>query len=319
MKKINFLRRSMICAALFANVAYAAYPADKQVKIIAAFSPGSATDIIARIVGEELRSEMGAAVLIENKPGAQGVIGTDYAIKQPADGYTLTISSASLNSINPGLMKNLPYHAVTDFSHIIRLTTMPVLLLVKADGPYKTVQDLVAAGKGGKLNYGYGSPGGRVSAVAFNSTAKFDAVGAGYKSQPQALTDLAGGIVDYVLADSSVATTLMKGNRIKALAVSAPQRLADWKEVPTFTEVGYKDYDLVVWVGLAGPAGMPKEVVERINGVLARALARPEVKDRLTLMGMQASPNTVQEQGQFVRTQLDAWQRRMRDANIQPE
>lgn len=319
MKKTAWLRRSLLCTSLFANLALAAYPADKPVRIIAAFAPGSTTDIIARIVAKELRADLGASVIVDNKPGAQGVIGTEYAIRQAPDGYTLSISSTSLNSINPGLIKNLPYNAVKDFSHIIRLTTMPVLLLVKVDGPYKTVQELVAAGKDGKLSYGYGSPGGQVSAVAFNSAAKFDAVGAGYKSQPQALSDLAGGIVDYVVADTSVATALMKANKIKALAVSAPQRLIDWKEVPTFAEVGYKDFDLVTWVGLAGPAGMPRNIVDRINTSLARALTRPEVKERLAGLGMQASPNSVKEQDQFVQIQLDAWQRRMREARIQPE
>ncbi|MDH1473379.1 tripartite tricarboxylate transporter substrate binding protein [Comamonas thiooxydans] len=313
-----WLRRSFLCAAFIAPLAFAAFP-EKPIRIIAAFSPGSATDNIARLVGEELTAAMGASVIIENKPGAQGVIGTDYAIRQPADGYTLTISSTSLNSINPGLIKNLPYDAIKDFSHIIRLTTMPVLLLVKADSPYKNVQDLVAAAEGGKLNFGYGSPGGQVGAEAFNSMAKIKSVGAGYKSQPQALADLAGGVVDYVVADTSVAGALMRANRIRAIAVSAPQRLSDWKDVPTFVEAGFKDYDLVTWVGLAAPANLSKDIVEKINTTIAKALTKPRSKERLATLGMEPGPNTVQEQDQFVRAQLDAWQRRMKEAGITPQ
>lgn len=318
LKKIGHL---VLWGALLASQSAHAqtYPELKPVKIIAAFTAGSATDISARIVGEILRAELKANVVVENKPGAQGIIGTESAVKSAPDGYTLTITSTSLNSINPGLFKKLPYDPLKDFSHVIRLTTMPVLLLVRTDSPYKTLQELVSAGKGGKLNYGYGSPGGQVSAVAFNSAARISSVGASYKSQPQALTDLAGGIVDYVLADLSVSTALLKAGRIRALATSSPQRLAEWKDVPTFAELGYKDYDLVTWVGLGGPAGMPKEVVQKLNAVIHAALSKPEVKEKFHTLGMQAAPNSVEEQELFVKTQLGIWQNRMTEARIQPE
>lgn len=166
--------------------AQASFPGNKPVKIVAAFSAGSATDISARIVGEVLKNELGATVIVENKPGAQGLIGTEAAVRSPPDGYTLTITSSSLNSINPGLFKKLPYDAQKDFTHISRLTTMPILLLVKADGPYANIRDFVAAAKRGKMSYGYGSPGGQVSAVALNGAAQFSALGIPYKSQPPA-------------------------------------------------------------------------------------------------------------------------------------
>lgn len=295
------------------------YPREKPLKIVAAFSPGSATDISARIVGEVLKNELGATVVVDNKPGAQGLIGTEAAIRSPADGYTLTITSSSLNSINPGLFKKLPYDAVTSFTHISRLTTMPILLLVKSDGPHANIRDFVSTAKSGKLSYAYGSPGGQVSAVAFNSAAKFDALGVPYKSQPQALTDLAAGLVDYVLADLSVATTLMKGGRIKALAVSSQNRLPEWQTVPTFAESGYKDYDLVVWVGLGGPAGMPADVTRKVNSALNKALNQPGIKEKFRGLGMESAPNTLEEQDAFVRAQLAAWQKRMTEAKIQPE
>lgn len=312
------LAATLLAASHFA-AAQAAYPGSKPVKIIAAFSPGSATDISARIVGEVLKNELKATVLVDNKPGAQGIIGTEAAVRSPADGYTLTITSTSLNSINPGLFKKLPYDAQKDFTHIARLTTMPILLLVKSDGPYANIKDFVTVAAQGKMSYAYGSPGGQVSAVAFNSTAKFDALGVPYKSQPQALTDLAGGLVDYALADLSVATTLMKGGRIKALAVSSTQRLAEWPDVPTFAEAGYKDYDLVVWVGLGAPAGMPSDAVKKINAALNKAFAQQSIKDKFHGLGMQAAPNTVEEQDAFVRSQLAVWQARMTQAKIVPE
>lgn len=309
---------TLLVAPQFAT-AQAEYPGDKPVRIIAAFSPGSATDISARIVGEVLKSELGATAVVENKPGAQGTIGTEAAVRSPADGYTLTITSSSLNSINPGLFKKLPYDAQKDFTHISRLTTMPILLLVKSDAPYSNINDFVKAAAQGKLSYAYGSPGGQVSAVAFNNTANFDALGVPYKSQPQALIDLAGGMVDYALADLSVATTLMKGGRIKALAVSSPERLAEWPDVPTFAEAGYKDYDLVVWVGLGGPAGMPSDAVQKINAALNKAFAEQSIKDKFYGLGMQVAPNSVEEQEAFVNSQRNVWQARMTQANITPE
>lgn len=295
------------------------FPQAKPIRIIAAFSPGSATDISARIVAEVLKNELGAVTIVDNRPGAQGVIGTEAAVRAPADGYTLTITSSSLNAINPGLFRKLPYDPVKDFTHIARLTTMPMALLVKADGPHATLQDFVATAKGGKLTYGYGSPGGQVSAAAFNSAAAFDALGVPYKSQPPALADLAGGLVDYVLADLSAATTLMKAGRIKALALSAPQRVAQWPAVPTFAEAGYKDYDLVVWVGLAGPAGMPADIALRLNASIGKALSQPEIQDRFRLLGMQVAPNTMEGQNAFVQAQLAAWRKRMAQAGIEPE
>ena len=306
--------------AVVSGVAQASdFPKDKPIRIVAAFSPGSATDISARIVGDVLKNELGANVIVDNKPGAQGVIGTEAAIRSPADGYTLTITSSSLNSINPGLIKKLPYDAYKDFTHITRLTTMPILLLVKSDGPYSSIQSFVEAAKGGQLKFAYGSPGGQVSAVAFNSAAKFDALGIPYKSQPPALTDLAAGLVDYALADLSVATALMKGGRIKALAVSTPQRISEWPNVPTFAESGYKDYDLVFWVGLGGPAGMPFDVTEKINAAVNKALQQSDYKEKFRTLGMQSAPNSIQEQDAFVRSQRQIWQTRMTQAKIQPE
>jgi tripartite-type tricarboxylate transporter receptor subunit TctC len=320
MKRV--LQTALLGSVLVAHsmaIAAEDYPGNKPIKIIAAFSAGSATDTSARIIAEELRNDLGATVLVENKPGAQGVIGTEYAVKSPGDGYTLTISSSSLNSINPGLIKNLPYDATKDFTHITRLTTMPALLLVKHDSDIKTVAQLVERGKEKKLNFGYGSPGGQVAAEAFNRIAGIQSLGVPYKSQPQALTDLAGGQIDYVVGDLSVATTLMKGEKIRALAVSTDDRLPEWRDVPTFAESGFKPFDLVFWVGLAGPAGIPPEVAQRLNVSVNKALAKPEIRERFMNMGMEVAPNSVEAQQEFVRSQLKSWAARMQEANIKPE
>ncbi|CAB3948673.1 hypothetical protein LMG6001_01917 [Achromobacter insolitus] len=321
MKTIRFAL--LACAVLGLSAQGAAqaetYPGDKPIKIVAAFSPGSATDTSARIIAEELRKDLNANVIVENKPGAQGLIGTEYAVRSPGDGYTLTISSSSLNSINPGLFKKLPYDAQKDFSHVSRLTTMPMLLLVRADGPYKDLASFVKQAASRSLNYGYGSPGGQVGAAAFNRIAGVRAEGVPYKSQPPALTDLAGGQVDYVMADLSVATPLLRGGKLRALAISTESRLPDLPDVPTFAETGYQDFDLVVWVGLAGPAGIPQPILERLNKAVNDALARPEVQQKFAALGMTAAPNSQAQQQAFVQAQLGTWGRRMLEANIKPE
>ncbi|AKQ53973.1 Bug family tripartite tricarboxylate transporter substrate binding protein [Bordetella hinzii] len=323
MNKPRFATRAALCAMTMAMAGAAlaadAYPGDKPVRIIAAFSTGSATDNSARILGQELSRDLGGNFIIENRPGAQGVIGTDFALRQPADGYTLTITSSSLNSINPGLVKDLRYDAVKDFTHISRLTTMPMLLLVRGDGDVSSVKDLVQKAKSKTLNFGYGSPGGQVAGAAFNSIAGVKATGIPYKSQPPALTDLAGGQVDYVLGDLSVAMPLIRSNKIRALAISTPQRLKDLPDVPTFAETGYSAFDLVVWVGVGGPAGMPADVVAKLNQSINKALARPEVQQKFELMGMTVAPNTPEQQLGFVQDQLATWSKRMKEAGIQPE
>lgn len=321
---MNTIRHALLaCAVLGASVHGAAqadaYPGDKPIKIVAAFSPGSATDTSARIIAEELRRDLKANVIVENRPGAQGLIGTEYAVRSPGDGYTLTISSSSLNSINPGLFKNLPYDPQKDFSHVSRLTTMPMLLMVRADSPYTDLATFVKKAGSGSLNYGYGSPGGQVSAAAFNRIAGVRAEGVPYKSQPPALTDLAGGQVDYVMADLSVAMPLLRGGKLRALAISTEHRLADLPDVPTFAETGYQAFDLVVWVGLAGPAGIPQPVLERLNKAVNEALARPEVQQKFAALGMTVAPNTQAQQQEFVQAQLGTWGRRMQEANIKPE
>ena len=300
-------------------IASDSYPKDKAVKVIAAFAPGSATDISARIVGEVLSKELGATVIVENKPGAQGVIGTNFALRSPADGYTLTITSSSLNSVNPGLFKDLSYDGINDFTHISRLTTMPILLLVKEDSPFSSIESFVNEAKKGNLKYGYGSPGGQVSAVAFNGATNIESLGVPYNGQPPALTDLAAGHVDYVLADLSVATALMKSGRLKALAVSTADRLAEWPDVPTFSESGYSDYDLVVWVGLGGPANIPENIVQKINLALNNSLSSSEYVSKFKQLGMSVDVNSPEDQLNFVKSQRQAWQKRMDEAQIKPQ
>jgi tripartite-type tricarboxylate transporter receptor subunit TctC len=291
----------------------------KPVRIIASFTAGSTTDTSARILAEQLRKDLGATVIVENKPGAQGVIGTDFAAKAAPDGYTLVLSSSSLHSANPGLFKRMPYDPVKDFVHISRIATIPMMALVRTESEHKTLDQLVAKAKSGKLFYGYGSAGTQVAAATLNSLARVTAEGVAYKGVPGAMADMLGGQIDYVVADQSVSTALLRGGKLRALAISTDKRLPQWPNVPTFAESGYKEFDLVVWVGLAAPAGTPPDVVRRINSAVTAALSRPEVQEKYAALGMEVTPNSVEDQTAFVRSQLAVWTQRIKSADIQPE
>lgn len=288
-------------------------------KIVAAFAPGSTTDNIARILANEFSKEFGVPVIVENRAGAQGVIGVQMTLAAPADGNTMTITSSSLNSSSPGLIKNLPYDPVGGFSHIGRIAVMPWMVLVASGSPAKNIKDLQASVKNGQSFFGYGSAGAQVAAEFFNTTVAVKATGVPYNGQPAAMTGLLGNQVQYMLADQSVSTGLLKAERVRALGVSTPQRLQQWPTVPTFAEQGFGSYNLEAWVGLGAPAGTPDDVVAKLNGALNRALAKPDVLEKLAGLGMVASPNTEKEQRQYVQDQLKNWGDRIKAAGIEPQ
>ncbi|MGH8816819.1 MAG: Bug family tripartite tricarboxylate transporter substrate binding protein, partial [Achromobacter pestifer] len=224
-------RRRMLaaCAALALGASAApafaadAYP-NKPITIVVPFSPGSATDTSARILSEKLGPRLGVPIVIENKPGASGTIGSVTAARAPADGYTLVLTSSSTHSATPALFRKLPYDPTGDFIHVIRIATIPMMLVVRADSPYTSVAKLVQATQGRPLNYAYGSPTSQIAGATFNTVAGAAANGVPYKSQPPAVTDLLGGHVDYLFADQSVVTAFMHSGKLTGIAFTGQAR-----------------------------------------------------------------------------------------------
>jgi tripartite-type tricarboxylate transporter receptor subunit TctC len=295
-----------------------AYP-NKPIKIVVPFSPGSATDTSARILVEKLGPRLGVPVIIENRPGASGTIGSSFAARAPADGYTLILTSSSTHSATPALFTKLPFDPTGDFVHIIRIATIPMMLVVQPERPFNTVAKLIEASKTQALNYAYGSPTSQIAGATFNTVTHTTAGAVPYKSQPPAVTDLLGGHVDYLFADLSVVTSFMRGGKLAGIAYTGQTRSKDFPEVPTLAELGYAHFDLVVWVGLAAPKGTPDAIVQRLNAEVAKILQEPDSIAKFETLGMQVAPNTAAEHGAFALAQRKIWTQRAVDAKIEPQ
>lgn len=303
-----------------AGFAQGGYP-HNPVKIIIGFGPGSGTDIITRLVAEELRQALGQPFVVDNRPGASAQIAASAVAKSPADGYTLILTSNTTHSVNPHLFKKLPYDPIADFTPIGGVAYFPFILAVNANLPIHSAQDLVsyAQQNRGKMSYGYGTPTVQIPAEAINRLKKLDAIGVPYKSSPPALNDVVGGVLQFIVVDLASARPHLQAGRLRALAVTSAKRSALAPELPTIEEaLGLKDFDLAAWTGMFGPAGLPKEVVSKVSSALQSALARPEVRERIIGLGAEPTPSDTPAFTELVKRQLGIWGRNVTLAGIQP-
>jgi len=266
---------------------------DKPVHIIVAFTPGSATDVIARSMSNELSARLGQPVIIENRPGAGGTIANAFVAKSTPDGYTLLVDSSG-HTVNPWIYGNLSYDTVKDLKGVTLLARQPNVLVVSPDKNWKTVSDLVNQAKAqpGKMSFASAGVGSatHMNGEKFKVAAGIDVLHVPYKGTPEALNDVMGGRVEYFFSPVVSALSLVRDNRVKALAVGSPQRASVLPDVPTTEEAGYKGSAYNYWAGLLAPAGTPPAVIERLNKELVAVLALPEVKERLAKIGADPSP-----------------------------
>ena len=293
---MRLLQPLAVAAALLlpaASQAQTAYP-DRPVHFIVPFTAGSGTDIVARTVGEAMSRSLKQPIVIENRPGAGGTLGAAQVAKSTPDGYTLLIHSAG-HVANASIYPNLSYDTIRDFAGITPLATLPNVLIVAPAKGYRNVQDLVdkARANPGVLNYGSAGSGSatHMNAEIFRMSAKFNAQHVPFKGTPEVLTEVAAGRLDFFFAPLSSALPLIKDGRLQALAVGTAQRSPLLPEVPTTLEAGFPQSDYVFWVALLAPAATPRAIVERLNAEALKALASPEVKDKLTVLG--AEPMTM--------------------------
>ena len=299
-----------------------AYPS-KPITIVVPFGAGSGTDVITRVITERMSKSLKATIVIDNKAGASGQIGTEAVARAQPDGYTLLVGTNSTHSGNPYLFKKLRYDPVSGFAPIGRMTINPLALLVRNESPHKTAQDLIKFAKDNadKVSYGYGNTGGQVSAAMLVNMAKIKALSVPYKTTPQAFTDLMGGQIDFTFVDIAASQSLIESGKIRALAVTSPKRYPYLTGVPALREVpGLEEFSLFAWLGLMAPAGTPKPIIARLNAELRAALESPEVKQRLEQRsGSIVDATTVEEFETFMHEQSALWKRRINDAGIQPE
>ncbi len=293
----------------------------KPIRLIAPFTPGGALDLIARIVGGKLSEVVGQPVIVENRAGASGAIGSEAVARSAPDGYTLLLGATATHGVNPALNPKLPYDAIKDFTPVSLLTTIPHALVVNASLPVGSVQEFVRLGKAGRpLNYGsagIGTPH-HLGAELFKLLTGIDAVHVPYKGSGPALADLIAGQLQFISVEYSAAEPHIKSGKLKALATATAQRVPGL-QLPTVAEAGYPEFLVTSWYAIFGPAGMPDAVTKKLSADFAKALAFPDLNERLRGLGMTLVGSTPEELAAHVRSEVARWTQVVRTTGIKPE
>ncbi|HPU51391.1 MAG TPA: tripartite tricarboxylate transporter substrate binding protein [Burkholderiaceae bacterium] len=295
------------------------YPA-RAVKIIVPFPPGGAIDALGRLLAQKMSESWGQPVVVENRPGAGGIIGTDAGAKAPADGHTLTMGAVSTHAINVGLYKKLPYDPVKDFAAVAPVAIVPNLLVVNPSLGVSTIAELIALArsKPGQLSYASAGAGTtlHISCELFKSLAKVDIVHVPYKGSAPAISDVMGGQVPIMCDSITSSQPHIKAGKLKVLAITSVTRSSTMPQVPTMVEAGVAGYEMNPWFGLFAPAGTPAAVVARVHGEVARILALPDVRERLSAIGAEPMSATPDQFSAMVRADVEKWGRLVRAAGI---
>lgn len=297
------------------------YPS-KPVKVLVGYGPGSGTDILARIISDEMSAALKQPFVVENRAGASALIATAAAAKAPADGYTLYFSPSSPMVINPHVFKSMPYNPLTDFVAIGGIANYPWIVAVDAALPIRTPAELVAYSRAnkGKVNYAYGTQAVRIPAEALNKLAKLDATGVAYKSSPDAMVDVIGGRVQFLVIDLAAAQPHLQSGKLRAIAVTMAKRTELAPELPTIEEtLNIPDFDLSAWAAFFAPAHTPKDVLDKLSTTLAQVLAKPEVRKRITAAGAEVNPLDGPAMTEVVKRGYEVWGRKVSDAGIEKE
>ncbi len=314
---------ALACAlAPAAASAQAGYPG-KPIRFIVPYPPGGGTDIVARLVAQKMTTSMGQQVVVDNKPGASTVIGTDMLAKAPPDGYTIGLITDS-HAINPTFFPKLPYDSVNDFAPVTQLVFVPLVMVAHPSLGVKTVPELIALAKQrpGKINYasiGNGTPH-QLSMEWFKAISGTFMTHIPYKGVAPALTDLVAGQVDVMFTGTSSAAPYARQGRLVPLAVSSAKRQPAFPETPSVAETpGLGEFDFMTWYGVAAPAATPREIVLRVQREIAAALSQPDVKERLASLGVVGAPSTPEEFAAFMRKEAASLARLVRQTGVKPE
>jgi tripartite-type tricarboxylate transporter receptor subunit TctC len=312
----------LLSAALSSLAAAAAYP-ERPVTLVVPFPPGGATDVIARIVAKDLGQRLGQAVVVDNKAGAGTVIGAGFVAQSPADGYTLLISSNTTFTVNPALRPKLPYDPQKSFEGVGILGTSPLVLLANPAVPARTVKDVVAMAKAkpGKLSYGSFGAGttSHIAGEMFKLAAGIDLLHVAYKGSAPAMTDLIGGQVQFTFDTNVAALPMLQAGKVKAIAVTSAKRSPSMPDVPTIAESGYPGFEMVPWVTIVAPRGLPQPVQKTLGKALADTMADAAVRGSLQKAGLDVAPEAGSAYDQRVAQELPLLRAYVYKAKIQPE
>ena len=323
------MKKSLAVAALFAltlaaNYGEAAaqdrYPS-RSIKFVVPFAAGSATDTLARLLGNRMSASLGQTVTVENIAGGSGVIAAQNVVRSAPDGYTIFITSNTTHASNQSMLKKVPYDAVADFEPISRLGTITLALVGHPSVPAKTVQELLAYAKAnpGKLTFGSGSTSSRAAGELMKTMAGIDMLHVPYKSNPQVVTDLLGGQISLFFGDVSTSLPPVRAGRLNGFAVSSLARSQLAPDLPSLDEAGLKGYDLTAWFAAFAPAKTPKPIVDRLNAAIREALADKEIASKLLAAGIEPVASSPDELKAFVIAETQKWAKIVADAKIEPE
>lgn len=323
MRRVAFFALLMTLAAVHAAAAQSAAWPERPIHLIVPFPAGSSSDIVARIVAQKLGERLGQQLVVENRPGASGNLGTEAVAHAAADGYTLGLANTSTHTLSPSLMANPAYDPVKDFAPISMIGASPFVLALHPDVPAQTVPELIALAKTkpGKLTFASAGPAtlANLAGVLFAKTATIELTPVSYRGSGQEILDVVAGRVDMAFATIPPTLPLIRESRVRAIAVTGPQRSPALAGAPTVAESGLPGYESVLWQALYAPAGTPAPIVTRLNAAVNAILHDSAAVDALAKVGVEAQPSTPQQFADRIAADLKKWHDVIVSAGIQPQ
>jgi tripartite-type tricarboxylate transporter receptor subunit TctC len=297
-----------------------AYPS-KPIRFVVPYPPGGGTDLVGRTISTKISETLGQQVIVENRPGAQGNVGTSSALKSPPDGYTVVLSYVGTVAMNPFLYKNIGNDPLKDFSHISLATVQPYVVVVNPVVPVKNLKELAVLAKSqpGRLTFASSAAAGQLAGEYFKMLTKTNMLHIPFKGAGPAAINVMGGHVDLMFATPAGSVPQVKAGKLRALAVTASTRLSALPNVLTSKESGFPEFEISGWYGVAAPVNTPKDIVTRLNTEIVNALKSSDVRDRLINSGLEVKSNSPEEMTDFARTEYDRWGKVIKAAGIKPE
>jgi tripartite-type tricarboxylate transporter receptor subunit TctC len=306
-------------AAIPAAAQTSGYPS-KVIKLISPFSAGGTNDYLSRAIARKLEGSLGKSVIVENRTGANGMIGADYVAKNPGDAHLLFMGNGATHGVNTTLYPKIPYDAVKDFTPISMVGVVPIVLIVNASLPIKSIPELLAYAKAHPGTMSFGSSGlggtGHITGEKFKQLTGMDVIHAPYKGDAPAVTDVLGGQIPLAFISTTSVIPYLKSGRMRVLAVANAKRSPSIPDVPTFAEAGIKDMEFATWYAVMAPAGIPKEVVSRLNADISKALDSADLKQGFATQGAEPTKSSPEELGAFVKSEIAKYAKVIKELGI---
>ncbi len=320
---MHLIARSLLLLAAGTLLAHAQPYPSKPTRIIVGFTAGGPSDIVARIVAQQLTERMGHSFVVENRAGATGTIGAELVAKAPPDGYALYLASQTTHAVAPHMYAKIGYDPLQDFATVVRVVHNPLLMVVNPSFPVTSIKELIALAKArpGQINFATGGIGSspHMSMELFKSMTKIDMVPIHYKGDGAAIIDVVGGQVPMLTSSMSALMPYVKSRKMRGVAVTSMKRSTVAPEFPTIAESGLEGFEVITWFGILAPAATPKEIVNRLNTEIVQSVALPAVREQLTKMGFEIVANTPEQYAVFLREENVKWGKVVKDLGLRAE